>query len=122
MPLDQSVGKGSSLCLCENSLCLCGEITLENIHHRVTEIVFPTDCLRQNPKFSGKTKVTSINQIRVDVANENTQSPGSEVVFVGPTAEELSRATFAKLHDLRTHAQELRNRFARLLNRGSSLE
>jgi hypothetical protein len=39
-----------------------------------------------------------------------------------PTAEELSRLTFAKLRDIRVHTQELRDRFARLLNRGSSLE
>ena len=39
-----------------------------------------------------------------------------------PTAADLSQLTFAKLRDLRVHAQELRNRFARLLNRGSSLE
>jgi len=39
-----------------------------------------------------------------------------------PTAAELSRLTFAKLRDIRVHTQELRNRFARLLNRGSSLE
>jgi hypothetical protein len=44
-------------------------------------------------------------------------------VFVGqPTAEEVSRLTFGKLRDIRVHAQELRNQFARLLNRGSSLE
>ena len=39
-----------------------------------------------------------------------------------PTAAEISRLTFAKLRDIRVHAQELRNRFARLLNRGSPLE
>ena len=39
-----------------------------------------------------------------------------------PTAADISQLTFAKLRDLRVHAQELRNRFARLLNRGSSLE
>jgi hypothetical protein len=39
-----------------------------------------------------------------------------------PTAAEISQLTFAKLRDLRVHTQELRNRFARLLNRGSSLE
>lgn len=39
-----------------------------------------------------------------------------------PTAEEISRLTFAKLRDIRIHTQELRNRFARLLNRGSPLE
>ncbi len=39
-----------------------------------------------------------------------------------PTAEEISQLTFAQLRNLRVHSQELRNRFARLLNRGSSLE
>ena len=44
-------------------------------------------------------------------------------VFAGqPTAEEVSRLTFGKLYDIRIRAQELRNQFARLLNRGSSLE
>jgi hypothetical protein len=47
---------------------------------------------------------------------------GSEAGIDQPTPEEVSRLTFAKLRDLRIHAQELRNRFARLLNRGSSLE
>jgi hypothetical protein len=35
--LTESVGKGFSLCLC-GPLCLCGEITLGIVHHRVTEI------------------------------------------------------------------------------------
>lgn len=47
----------------------------------------------------------------------NGSKPGGQ-----PTAEEITRLTFAKLRDIRVHAQELRNRFARLLNRGSSLE
>jgi hypothetical protein len=47
---------------------------------------------------------------------------GAEAVTNQPTAEEIARLTFAKLRDIRVHAQELRNRFARLLNRGSSLE
>lgn len=34
----------------------------------------------------------------------------------------LSRLTFQQLHDFRIHAQEGRNQFADLLNRGSSLE
>jgi hypothetical protein len=49
-------------------------------------------------------------------------SNGSKAVTGQPTAEELSRLTFAKLRDIRIHTQELRNRFARLLNRGSELE
>ena len=47
---------------------------------------------------------------------------GSKAIRGQPTAEEISRLTFAKLRDIRIHTQELRNRFARLLNRGSSLE
>lgn len=67
-----------------------------------------------------------INSFCIDVAKENTEvtarDDGSEAGQGQPTAEEISRLTFAKLRDLRIHAQELRNQFARLLNRGSSLE
>ena len=46
----------------------------------------------------------------------------AEATFRQPTAAEVSLLTFSKLRDARTHAQELSNEFARLLNRGSSLE
>jgi len=52
----------------------------------------------------------------------SAREPGSKTIYGQPTAEEISRLTFAKLRDIRFHAQELRNQFARLLNRGSSLE
>jgi len=42
--------------------------------------------------------------------------------FGPPTAEVKSCLSLEKLRDLRIHAQELRNQFAHLLNRGSSLE
>ena len=42
--------------------------------------------------------------------------------FAHPTAEELTRITFGKDSDLGARVQEVRNGFARLLNRGSSLE
>ena len=42
--------------------------------------------------------------------------------FRQPTAAEVSMLTFSKLRDARRHAQDLSNEFARLLNRGSSLE
>ena len=45
-----------------------------------------------------------------------------EGTFRQPTPAEVSLLTFSKLHDARSHAQELRNEFARLLNRGSPLE
>jgi hypothetical protein len=67
--------------------------------------------------------VKATNQSRVGVANlASLRAAGSKPLYGQPTAEEISRLTFAKLRDIRIHAQELRNRFARLLNRGSSLE
>ena len=50
------------------------------------------------------------------------KTTGAKAVSSQPTAEEIARLTFAKLRDIRIHTQELRNRFARLLNRGSPLE
>jgi hypothetical protein len=68
----------------------------------------------------------AINSLRIHMAKENTEVTAkderSEAGQDQPTAEEISRLTFAKLRDLRIHAQGLRNQFARLLNRGSSLE
>ena len=46
----------------------------------------------------------------------------AKALFQQPTAEEVSRLAFAVLRDSRVHAQEARNHFAHLLNRGSSLE
>jgi hypothetical protein len=46
----------------------------------------------------------------------------TEGSFRQPTPAELSIVTFWKLRYARSHAQELSNEFARLLNRGSSLE
>ena len=42
--------------------------------------------------------------------------------FKQPTEAELSIPTFSELNYAQIHAQELSNEFARLLNRGSSLE
>ena len=61
---------------------------------------------------------------------EKDQQPQLSLVEVGadkgsfrqPTAAEVSTLTFFKLRYARSHAQELSNEFARLLNRGSSLE
>ena len=46
----------------------------------------------------------------------------AEGSFRQPTPAELSILTFWKLCYARSHEQELSNEFARLLNRGSSLE
>lgn len=50
------------------------------------------------------------------------ESQAAKGSFKQPTEAELSIPTFLKLRDARIHAQELSNEFARLLNRGSSLE
>jgi hypothetical protein len=46
----------------------------------------------------------------------------AEGTFRQPTAAEVSILTFRQLRYARSRAQELSNEFARLLNRGSSLE
>ena len=65
----------------------------------------------------------TINPFRAEmVKTAKIKDTGAKAVRSQPTAEEIARLTFAKLRDIRVHTQELRNRFARLLNRGSSLE
>jgi hypothetical protein len=70
--------------------------------------------------------VEVINSSWIDVLKGNREvivnDSGPGAAPGQPTPEEISRLTFAKLRDLRIHTQELRNQFARLLNRGSSLE
>jgi hypothetical protein len=71
---------------------------------------------------------------KVDITNtlnaEKDQQPQLSLVdvqaaegsFRQPTAAEVPILTFWKLRYARSRAQELSNEFARLLNRGSSLE
>jgi hypothetical protein len=67
--------------------------------------------------------VKAINPYGVEVVKAaRGRDTASKAIYGQPTAEEISRLTFAKLRDIRIHTQELRNQFARLLNRGSSLE
>ncbi len=64
----------------------------------------------------------AINPHAEVVKESIVRDAGPKAIYGPPTAEEISRLTFAKLRDIRVHTQELSNRFARLLNRGSSLE
>jgi hypothetical protein len=67
--------------------------------------------------------VETINPIHVEVVNRaKVRDTAFTAVGGQPTHAEISQLTFMKLRDVRIHSQELRNRFARLLNRGSSLE
>ena len=74
------------------------------------------------------------DRIKVEITNtlnaEETQQArlglmepqAAEGSFRQPTAAEVSILTFRKLRYARSRAQERSNEFARLLNRGSSLE
>ena len=71
------------------------------------------------------------NLCRAEVAEEmkpifvrdaDVRVEDAKPLFQQPTAEEVSRLVFAELRDIRVHAQEARNHFAHLLNRGSPLE
>ena len=71
------------------------------------------------------------NPFRVEVTKETKRSPvrdangclrDSKGCFGKQVPEEVSHLNFGKLGDIRIHAQGLRNQFAHLLNRGSSLE
>ncbi|HEY8205416.1 MAG TPA: hypothetical protein VIF81_11860 [Pyrinomonadaceae bacterium] len=63
--------------------------------------------------------VETLKEMHPATWNEDARENSS---FRQPTAEEQSRLTLAELRDVRIHTQELRNQFAHLLNRGSSLE
>ena len=71
---------------------------------------------------------------KVEITNtlnaQNDQQPqlslpevqAAEGKFRQPTVAEVSIPTLSQLRYARSHVQELSNEFARLLNRGSSLE
>ena len=70
------------------------------------------------------------NSIRAEVTNDRERWSGTDANgclqgsngFRQPTAAEVSGLPFGQLPDNRIRPQELSNLFARLLNRGSSLE
>ena len=81
-----------------------------------------------------KTEGSNRESQKVEITNtshaEKDQPPqlslvepqAAEEAFRQPTAAEVSILTFWQMRYARSHAQELANEFARLLNRGSSLE
>jgi hypothetical protein len=80
-----------------------------------------------------KREESKARESEVEITNplyaENQQAPVRVMKFKAPqgsfrqpTAAELSVLTFWKLRYARSREQELNNEFARLLNRGSSLE
>ena len=98
------------------------------LEHRplVSELLYDLNHLIKRRKQAKESKVEIANTLYA----EKNQSPqlsrvefqAAEENFRQPTAAEVSILTFWKLRYARSHAQELSNEFARLLNRGSSLE
>lgn len=96
------------------------------LEHRplLSELLFYLSHLKGG--WRGQSKVETTNTS----VNEKDQQPQLSLVefqakegsFRQPTAAELAVLTFWKLRNARSYAQELANEFARLLNRGSSLE
>jgi hypothetical protein len=68
-------------------------------------------------------EVETVNPFPAEKLKETKVGDAHSKIGSGqPSAEEIARLTSVKLRNYRIHAQELHNRFARLLNRGSSLE
>ena len=98
------------------------------LEHRplLSELLYDSDQSEQRRTQAIKSKVEITNTLN----SEKDQQPqlnlaefqAAEESFRQPTRAELSILTFWKLRYARSHEQELSNEFARLLNRGSSLE
>jgi len=89
-------------------------------------LLYDSDNLKREESKAIESKVEITNTLN---AEENQQArlglmepQAAEGSFRQPTAAEVSILTFHKLRYARSRAQELSNEFARLLNRGSSLE
>jgi hypothetical protein len=88
-------------------------------HHRLTKLKAEKES-KVKANASG-TEVAEEPQ-RSSVKDAEGRLKDSKGFFRHPTAEEVSRLTLGRLRDLGVYAQEARNQFAHLLNRGSSLE
>jgi len=97
------------------------------LEHRplLSELLYDRTNLKRESK-ARESKVEITNTLNAE-KDQHTQ-PGlvdfqaAEGSFRQPTAAEVSLLTYRKLRYARSRAQELSNEFARLLNRGSSLE
>jgi hypothetical protein len=89
-------------------------------------LLYDLNHLKRGGKRARESKVEITNALFGEKHQRPPQSlvdlPVAERIFRQPTAAEVSILTFYKLRYARSRAQELSNQFARLLNRGSSLE
>ena len=107
--------------VCDHYLRLCV------LEHRplLSELLYDRTSLKREERKAIESKVEITNTLNA----EKDQQPqlnlaefqAGEGSFRQPTPSELSILTW-KLRYARSHEQELSNEFARLLNRGSSLE
>ena len=82
-----------------------------------------TNLKREEGKaIESKVEITNTSNAEKDQHTQLLDFQAAEGTFRQPTAAEVSVLTFWKLRYARSRAQELSNEFARLLNRGSSLE
>ena len=92
----------------------------------LSELLYDSDHLKREESKARESKVEITNTLNAEKDQQpqlslvEVQAP--EASFRQPTAAEVSILTFYKLRYARSRAQELSNEFARLLNRGSSLE
>ena len=84
----------------------------------------PSEKGEESRRESQKVEITNTLNAEKDQQPQPSlvEFQAAEGSFRQPTAAEISILNFWKLRDARSHAQELSNEFARLLNRGSSLE
>ena len=106
---------------CDHYLRLCV------LEHRplLSELLYDRTNLKREESKAIEPKVEITNTLYVEKDQPQlslVEFQAAERIFRQPTAAEISILTFWKLRDACSHAQELSNEFARLLNRGSSLE
>lgn len=97
------------------------------LEHRplLSELLYDRTNLKKEESKAIESKVETINTLYVEKDQPQlslVELQAAEGGFRQPTPAELSNLSFWKLRYARTRAQELSNEFARLLNRGSSLE
>lgn len=98
------------------------------LEHRplLSELLYDRTSLKREERKAIESKVEITNTLNAEKDQQPQLSlvefQAAEGSFRQPTAAEISIINFWKLRDASSHAQELSNEFARLLNRGSSLE
>ena len=89
-------------------------------------IAITMETSQKKRKHAKDLKVEITNTLNAEKAQQPPPSvvevQAADAIFKQPTEAEVSTLNFCKLSYAHSHAQELRNEFAGLLNRGSPLE